>query len=118
MDRPNDLPGAASAAAAAAGAAKAQPNTRRLGVTLLTGVVVASMIGGGAFNLPQNMAQGAGLGAVIVAWVITLAGMFFLSNPFRTLADQRPDLKAGIYSYAREGFGAFAGFEMAWGYGL
>ncbi|WP_116140398.1 basic amino acid/polyamine antiporter [Trinickia diaoshuihuensis] len=118
MDRPNDLPGAAVAPTAAAGATRAQPNTRRLGVTLLTGVVVASMIGGGAFNLPQNMAQGAGLGAVIVAWVITLAGMFFLSNTFRTLADKRPDLKAGIYSYAREGFGAFAGFEMAWGYWL
>ena len=95
-----------------------QPKTRRLGLPLLTGVVIASMIGGGAFNLPQNMAQGAGLGAVIVAWVITLVGMFFLSNTFRTLADKRPDLKAGIYSYAKEGFGPLAGFEMAWGYWL
>jgi arginine:ornithine antiporter/lysine permease len=91
---------------------------RKLGLPLLTGVVIASMIGGGAFNLPQNMAQGAGLAAVIIAWIITLAGMFFLSNTFRTLADKRPDLKAGIYSYAREGFGALAGFEMAWGYWL
>jgi arginine:ornithine antiporter/lysine permease len=115
MDRPKDLPVSAAGAGAAA---TTQPSTRRLGVTLLTGVVIASMIGGGAFNLPQNMAQGAGLGAVIVAWVITLVGMFFLSNTFRTLADKRPDLKAGIYSYAREGFGAFAGFEMAWGYWL
>ncbi len=95
-----------------------QPKTRRLGLPLLTGVVIASMIGGGAFNLPQNMAQGAGLGAVIVAWIITLVGMFFLSNTFRTLADKRPDLKAGIYSYAKEGFGSLAGFEMAWGYWL
>lgn len=95
-----------------------QPKTRRLGLPLLTGVVIASMIGGGAFNLPQNMAQGAGLGAVVIAWAITLVGMFFLSNTFRTLADKRPDLKAGIYSYAKEGFGPLAGFEMAWGYWL
>ncbi|ACC72650.1 amino acid permease [Paraburkholderia phymatum] len=91
---------------------------RKLGLLLLSGIVVGSMIGGGAFNLPQNMAAGAGLGAIALAWGITLVGMFFLSNCFRTLADQRPELKSGIYSYAREGFGRFAGFEMAWGYWL
>jgi arginine:ornithine antiporter/lysine permease len=96
----------------------ANPRARKLGLPLLTGVVIASMIGGGAFSLPQNMAHGAGLAAVIIAWVITLFGMFFLSNTFRTLADKRPELKAGIYSYAKEGFGSLAGFEMAWGYWL
>lgn len=94
------------------------PDSRKLGVVLLSGIVVGSMIGGGAFNLPQNMAAGAGLGAIAIAWLVTLVGMFFLANSFRTLADQRPDLTAGIYSYAREGFGKFAGFEMAWGYWL
>ena len=96
----------------------AQPKTRQLGPLLLTGVVVGSMIGGGSFNLPQNMANGAALGAVVIAWIVTLVGMFFLANSFRTLADKRPDLTAGIYSYAREGFGKFAGFMMAWGYWL
>jgi len=97
---------------------KASPDSRKFGLVLLSGVVVGSMIGGGAFNLPQNMANGAGLAAVTIAWVITLVGMFFLSNAFRTLADARPDLKAGIYRYAQEGFGRLAGFEMAWGYWL
>src|SRR5215472_13200139 len=96
----------------------ARPAERKLGLLLLTGVVVGSMIGGGSFNLPQNMASAAGLGAVAIAWVVTLVGMFFLSNAFRTLADERPDLKAGIYRYAQEGFGPLAGFEMAWGYWL
>ena len=95
-----------------------QPKSRQLGVVLLTGVVISSMIGGGSFNLPQNMAQAAGLGAVVIAWIVTFVGMFFLANSFRTLADKRPDLTAGIYSYAREGFGKFAGFMMAWGYWL
>lgn len=101
----------------AADAAK-QPEDRKLGVLLLSGVVVGSMIGGGAFNLPQNMANGAGLAAIIIAWVITFIGMYFLSNCFRILSDKRPDLKAGIYSYAQAGFGSFAGFQMAWGYWL
>jgi len=99
-------------------ALSSQTGSRKLGLPLLTGVVIASMIGGGAFSLPQNMAHGAGLAAVVIAWVITLCGMFFLSNTFRTLADKRPELKAGIYSYAKEGFGSLAGFEMAWGYWL
>jgi len=95
-----------------------QPVTRRLGLFALTGMVIGSMIGGGAFNLPSNMAAGAGLGAEVIAWIITGIGMFFLANTFRTLSDKRPDLSAGIYSYAREGFGRLTGFQMAWGYWL
>ncbi len=76
------------------------------------------MLGGGVFNLPQNMAAGAGLGAVILAWMITFAGVYALANTFRLLARCRPDLSAGIYAYARAGFGPCAGFEMAWGYWL
>lgn len=96
----------------------AHPETRKLGLLMLSGVVVGSMIGGGAFNLPANMSGSAGLGAIVIAWVVTFVGMYFLSNAFRVLSDKRPDLKAGIYSYAQEGFGRFTGFQMAWGYWL
>ncbi|GBQ40828.1 basic amino acid/polyamine antiporter [Acidocella aminolytica] len=96
----------------------AQPGTRAVGLFSLLGMVVGSMIGGGVFNLPQNMAAGAGLGAIVIAWIITGVGMYFLANTFRTLADKRPDLTAGIYTYAREGFGRYAGFNSAWGYWL
>lgn len=105
-------------AAGTAEKAGAQPEARAVGVLSLVGMVVGSMVGGGVFNLPQNMAVGASVGAVIVAWIITGVGMYFLANTFRTLADKRPDLTAGIYTYAREGFGRFAGFQMAWGYWL
>lgn len=101
-----------------AGDVSTHPESRKLGIVMLSGIVVASMIGGGAFNLPQNMANAAGLGAIVIAWVITFIGMYFLSNCFRILADKRPDLKAGIYSYAQAGFGPFTGFQMAWGYWL
>lgn len=91
---------------------------QKLGRTGLVALVAGSMIGGGIFNLPQNMAAGAGAGAVLIAWVITGIGMFFLANSFRILAETRPELTGGIYTYARSGFGRFIGFEVAWGYWL
>src|SRR5260363_243354 len=66
----------------------------------------------------QYVSYGAGLGAIVLAWILTFAGMCALANAFRLLACLRPDLKAGIYAYAREGFGPLAGFEIAWGYWL
>ncbi len=91
---------------------------KKLGAVALSAIVVSAMIGGGIFSLPQNMAQDAGLTAVLIAWIITGTGMFFLANTFRTLSEVRPDAAAGIYMYARMGFGRFAGFQMAWSYYL
>ncbi|MEG1980748.1 MAG: amino acid permease, partial [Victivallaceae bacterium] len=90
----------------------------KLGVLALAALVVSAMVGGGIFSLPQNMAQYAGVEAIIIAWAITGAGIFFLANTFRILAEIRPDATTGIYAYARLGFGPFAGFQMAWGYWL
>jgi arginine:ornithine antiporter/lysine permease len=42
--------------------------------------------------------------------------MLFCVLPFQTLNKKRPDLDAGIYSYAEAGFGKFMGFNSAWGY--
>ena len=90
----------------------------KLGVLALAALVVSAMVGGGIFSLPQNMAQYAGVEAIIIAWAITGVGIFFLANTFRILAEIRPDATTGIYAYARLGFGPFAGFQMAWGYWL
>ena len=46
-------------------------NTKKLGVIALASVVVSSMVGGGIYSLPQNMAAQASVGAVIIAWVVT-----------------------------------------------
>lgn len=35
------------------------------------------MIGGGTYSLPQNMAAGASVGAVLLAWLITGIGVIF-----------------------------------------
>ncbi|MBR2274382.1 MAG: amino acid permease [Alphaproteobacteria bacterium] len=90
----------------------------KLGVWALAGVVVSSMIGGGIYSLPQNMAAGASVGAVFLAWLITGIGVYFLANTFRILSDVRPDLTAGIYMYSRAGFGPYVGFTIGWSYWL
>jgi len=89
-----------------------------LGVIALAALVVSAMIGGGIFSMPQNIAQNASVSAVIAAWIITGTGMFFIANTFRILSVVRPDATTGIYSYARSGFGKFAGFQIAWAYWL
>ena len=102
---------------AASGAA---PKTAagKLGLLALTSVVVGSMLGGGVFSLPQNTAETSAVGPIIIAWIIAGIGMYFVANTFRMLSDMRPDLQAGVYMYAQEGFGSFIGFIVAWGYWL
>ncbi len=90
----------------------------KLGVIGLACIVVSSMVGGGVFSLPQNMAAGASAGAVLLAWVVTGIGMYFIANTFSILSRVKPDLTSGIYMYAREGFGPYVGFTIGWGYWL
>ncbi len=82
----------------------------------MTLLVVSAMFGGEVYNIPQNMVQSAALGSILVAWVITFPGIFFLARTFQILAEVRPDMTSGIYIYSRTGFGKMAGFLMAWGY--
>ncbi len=91
---------------------------KNLGVLALAGVVISSMIGGGIYSLPQNMASGASVGAVILAWIITGIGVYFIANTFRILSVVKPDLEAGIYMYSRAGFGRYVGFTIGWSYWL
>ncbi len=93
-------------------------NTKGLGVMALAAIVVSSMIGGGIYSLPQNMAAGASVGAVILSWLITGFGVFFIANTFRILSITKPDLTSGIYMYSREGFGPYVGFTIGWSYWL
>lgn len=53
----------------------------RLGA--LVALVVGSMIGGGIFSLPQNMAASAEAGAVLIGWAITAIGMLTLAFVFK-----------------------------------
>lgn len=90
----------------------------RLGFWGLTALVFGLMVGVGIYNLPQNMAAVASPGAVMLAWLVTAAGILPLVVSFKWLSDRYPRYNAGIYQYAQAGFGNYAGFNIAWGYWL
>ncbi|MFC0359223.1 MULTISPECIES: basic amino acid/polyamine antiporter [Kytococcus] len=87
-----------------------------LGLPQLTALVVGSMVGGGIFGLPMNMAQAAAPGPLLIGWGITGVGMLMLALTFTLLARLAPNPDGGVYGYARDGFGRFLGFSSAWGY--
>ena len=96
--------------------AKASADAKKVGLIGLVAIVISAMVGGGIYDLPQNMAASASAGSQIVAWVITGVGIWFIANTFRILAQAKPDLKNGIYTYAERGFGRFVGFLISYGY--
>lgn len=89
---------------------------KELGLFSLTSLVIGSVIGSGVFNMMSNMAASSGLMGILLGWVVTAIGMTFLVLTFRNLNKKKPNLDAGIYSYAEAGFGKFMGFSSAWGY--
>jgi arginine:ornithine antiporter/lysine permease len=82
----------------------------------LTAMVVGGMVGAGIFSLPRTFATATGPLGAIIAWCIAGTGMYMLARVFQALAERRPDIDAGVYAYAREGFGDYPGFLSAFGY--
>jgi arginine:ornithine antiporter / lysine permease len=98
-------------------AAKPLPTAAaKLGLPLLVALVVGSILGSGIFGLPQNMAAGAGAGAILIGWGITGVGMLMLAFTYQMLALRKPALDNGVYAYARALAGEYVGFNAAWGY--
>ena len=89
---------------------------KKIGLFALIALVVGSMIGGGAFNLPSDMAKNANAGAILIGWTITGIGMISLGLAFQNITNRKPELDGGIYSFAKAGFGNYMGFNTAWGY--
>ena len=82
----------------------------------LTAMVVGSMVGAGIFSLPQTFGRVTGGLGALIAWAIAGGGMLMLAFVFQTLSRRKPELDAGVYAYARAGFGAYPGFLSALGY--
>lgn len=87
-----------------------------LGVRTLTTIVVGSMVGAGIFSLPRQFAAETGVAGSLVAWSVAGFGTLMLALVFQMLAVRRPDLDAGVYAYAKAGFGEYMGFFSAFGY--
>jgi arginine:ornithine antiporter/lysine permease len=82
----------------------------------MTAMVVGSMVGAGVFSLPRRFATETGVAGALVAWAVAGTGMLMLAFVFQTLAVRKPDLDAGVYAYAKAGFGEYLGFFSAFGY--
>ena len=88
----------------------------KLTLVTLSMMVVGSMVGAGVFSLPRRFAQETGVAGALIAWAVAGSGMLMLAFVFQTLAVSRPDLDAGVYAYAKAGFGEYLGFFSAFGY--
>ncbi|MFE0499305.1 basic amino acid/polyamine antiporter [Lysobacter soli] len=82
----------------------------------LTAMVVGGMVGAGIFSLPRTFAGATGPLGAIIAWIIAGTGMYMLARVFQFLAERKPNLDAGVFAYAKEGFGDYPGFLSAFGY--
>jgi arginine:ornithine antiporter / lysine permease len=88
----------------------------KLSLPTLTAMVVGSMVGAGIFSLPRTFGAATGPFGALLAWTIAGLGMYMLARVFQALAQRKPDLDAGVYAYARAGFGDYPGFLSAFGY--
>ncbi len=92
-------------------------NKKGIALFGLIGMVISSCIGSGVFAITGQLAQVASPGAALIAWVIVGVGFMALALSLANLGEKRPDLH-GIFQYAEDGFGPFAGFLSGWGYWL
>jgi arginine:ornithine antiporter/lysine permease len=90
--------------------------TQKFNFWTLTAMVVGSMVGAGIFSLPQTFGRVTGVFGSWLAWTISGVGMLMLALVFQLLANRKPDLDAGVYAYAKAGFGNYWGFLSALGY--
>ena len=92
-----------------------QRKEEKLGLWLLVFVAIGSMIGSGIFNSPRDLIRVANPQGALIAWTTGGAGALTLALVFVYLVSRKPELKSGIYAYARDGFGDYVGFNSAWG---
>ena len=89
---------------------------QKLSRNALIALVIGSMVGSGIFALPASFGRATGAFGAIIAWAIAGTGMLMLALVFQSLSQRKPDLDAGIYAYAKAGFGDYVGFASAVGY--
>lgn len=97
-------------------AAPAHEADQKLSRNALIALVIGSMVGSGIFALPAQFGRTTGALGAIIAWMIAGVGMLMLAFVFQSLSRRKPELDAGIYAYAKAGFGDYVGFASAAGY--
>ena len=90
--------------------------TKKFSLGMLIAMVVGSMVGAGVFSLPHRFAEAGGALGTIIAWIIAGGGMLTMALVFQNLANRKPKIDAGVFAYAKAGFGDYIGFLSAFGY--
>jgi arginine:ornithine antiporter / lysine permease len=97
-------------------------NNKKLGLWVLTALVVGNMVGSGIFMLPRSLSEAASPAGVMLAWLLTGTGVLFTVLVFGNLGLRKPELSGGPQIYAKELFSkgsklsALTGFLASWGY--
>ncbi|MDC0348988.1 amino acid permease [Alphaproteobacteria bacterium] len=87
----------------------------KFGLWQTTSLVVGNIVGSGILMLPAALAFYGTFG--LFGWALTSLGAVFLGLVFARLSS-RFTKSGGPYTYAREVFGDFFGFQIAWTYWL
>ncbi|MGC4377093.1 amino acid permease [Fictibacillus sp. Mic-4] len=95
---------------------------KRLGLWVLTALVVGNMVGSGIFMLPRSLAEVASPAGVLGAWLITGIGVLLTALVFGNLSIRKPSLNGGPQNYALALFkpnterSLLLGYLVSWGY--
>lgn len=85
-------------------------NKNKFGIWMLVSLVIGNTIGAGIFMLPASLAK---IGSIsLLSWIFTSCGALLFALVFSKLSKMvlHP---GGPYAYAKEGFGNFTGFQIA-----
>jgi APA family basic amino acid/polyamine antiporter len=85
---------------------------RAIGRWTLAALVLNAILGSGIFGLPKDVAKYLGHDAPW-AYLLAAAGIGLIMACLAEVASQFPQT-GGLYLYAREAFGRFAGIQMGW----
>jgi len=87
--------------------------SKKIGLIPATSLVLGNMIGSGIFLLPASLAAYGGIS--LVGWIISALAGLAIAKVFSELGKMFPKT-GGPYTFAKEGFGDFPAFLVAWGY--
>ncbi|CEG28881.1 amino acid permease [Bacillus sp. B-jedd] len=94
----------------------------KLGLWILTALVVGNMVGSGIFMIPRSLSEAASPAGVLMAWGLTGFGVLMTVLVFGNLAIRKPEMQGGPQIYAKELFkpgtqaSTLSGFMATWGY--
>jgi len=86
---------------------------KKIGLWGATSFVLGNMIGSGIFLLPASLASFGGIS--VIGWIVSALGGLILAKVFSELGKMFPKT-GGPYTFAKQGFGDFPAFLVAWGY--